>query len=198
MGEPGEQPIRVIRLVALALACTLAAACTLAVAGCGGSSSSSTLTHVGTVSGRDGGFTTIIPTGFVNGLAALSGGPITLQYAALAPKTDGFRANINVVREPSRGLNDAGTVAEHELVGLKAVAPQAHGFSAIRKLTLDGSPARGVDYVNRPVGGPPLRQYQVFALHGDKIYTVTYTALSSRYGTSLAAMQQVLAAWRWK
>src|SRR5690242_4049473 len=104
--------IRVLRLPAMVCAVTVG----LAVAGCGGSSKSGSTTTAssatgaasGTVSGRDGGFTTVIPTGFVNGLAALSGGPITLQYAALAPRVDGFRPNINVVRESAHGLSDAG------------------------------------------------------------------------------------------
>jgi hypothetical protein len=196
------QQIRVLRLPAIVCAVTVG----LALAGCGSSSksgsttttSSATSAASGTVSGRDGGFTTVIPRGFVNGLAALSGGPITLQYAALAPRVDGFRANINVVREPAHGLSDAGAIANREITGVKAVATQAHGFSAVRTLTLDGASARGVDYFNRPTGGPLLHQYQVFALHGNMVYTVTYTALSSRYQATLPGMQQVLAAWRWK
>jgi hypothetical protein len=201
------QRIRVLRLPAIVCAVTVTVG--VALAGCGGSSgdsksgstttsSSTTGAASGTVSGHDGGFTTVIPRGFVNGLAALSGGPLTLQYAALAPRVDGFRPNINVVRESAHGLSDAGSIANREITGVKTVAPQAHGFSAVRTLTLDGAPARGVDYLNRPTGGPPLHQYQVFALHANMVYTVTYTALSSRYQTTLAGMQQVLAAWRWK
>ncbi len=193
-GPPHRHRIRITRL--LVLVCALAVAAT----GCGGNASSSSTTHApsGGVAGRDGGFTTVIPAGFVNGLAALSGGPVTLQYVALAPKVEGFRANINVVREPAHGLGDVGTVAEREIVGVKTVAPRAHRFSTIRTLTLDRAAARGVDYLNRPAGGPPLHQYQVYALHNNLAYTVTYTALSSRYRSSLPAMQQVLAAWRWK
>lgn len=174
--------------------------CLLALVGCGGSSHSSSSSHAvpGSVTGRDGGFTTVIPSGFVNGLAALTGGPITLQYVAVGPKVGGFRTNVNVVREPAHGLSDPDVVVRRELVGLKTAAPQAHAFSAIRKLTLDRAPARGVDYLNRPANGPQLHQYQVFAVHGDLIYTVTYTALQARYAASLPAMQQVLAGWRWK
>lgn len=187
-----------VRVIAIALLVLVA----LGGAGCGGGSSSSSSTTsgpapAGSVPGRDGTFTTVIPSGFTNGSAALAGGPITLLYAALAPKVDGFHANINVVGESSQGLSDAEVVAEQELKNLKAAAPHTHAFSAIRPTTLDGSPARSVDYLNS-VGTRAIHQRQVFAIHHNRIYTVTYTALRSRYAASLPAMQQVLSGWRWK
>jgi hypothetical protein len=174
----------------------------LAVAGCGGGSSSSSSTTsrpapAGSVPGRDGTFTTIIPAGFVNGSSALAGAPATLLYAAVAPKVDGFHSNINVVGEASQGLSDAQVVAQQEIKNLKSAAPHTHAFSAIRPATLDGAPARSVDYLNA-VGQRAIHQLQVFAVHKNRIYTVTYTALSARYASSLPAMQQVLAGWRWK
>ena len=187
-----------VRVIAIALLVLVA----LGGAGCGGGSSSSSSTTsgpapAGSVPGRDGTFTTVIPSGFTNGSAALAGGPITLLYAALAPKVDGFHANINVVGESSQGLSDAEVVAEQELKNLKTAAPHTHAFSAIRPTTLDGSPARSVDYLNS-VGTRAIHQLQVFAIHHSRIYTVTYTALRSRYAASLPAMQQVLSGWRWK
>ena len=187
-----------VRVIAIALLVLVA----LGGAGCGGGSSSSSSTTsgpapAGSVPGRDGTFTTVIPSGFTNGSAALAGGPITLLYAALAPKVDGFHANINVVGESSQGLSDAEVVAEQELKNLKTAAPHTHAFSAIRPTTLDGSPARSVDYLNS-VGTRAIHQLQVFAIHRNRIYTVTYTALRSRYAASLPAMQQVLSGWRWK
>lgn len=199
------------RLAATAGAFVVGFVVALVLAACGGSSSSSTSstssaqsaatatdTPAGSVTGRDGAFTTIIPPGFVNGAASLGNGPINLLYAALGPKSDAFRPNINVVRESSRGLTDPDTVAHREIVGLKAVAPQAHGFSALRTVNLDGAPGRSVDYLNGPIAGHEVHQLQVFAIHGNSIYTVTYTGLSSRYTATLPAMTQVLAAWRWK
>ena len=176
----------------------------LAVVGCGASSSSSSSstttsrpTPAGSVPGRDRTFTTVIPAGFSNGSAALASGPITLLYAALAPKVEGFHSNINVVGESSQGLTDPNVVARQELKSLKAAAPHAHAFSAISPVTLDGAPARSVDYLNS-VGTQAIHQRQVFSIHNNRIYTVTYTALRSRYAASLPAMQQVLAEWRWK
>lgn len=186
------------------LAATGAIVVALVGAACGGSSGSSsststaTNTPAGTVTGRDGGFTTIIPPGFVNGAAALGSGPINLLYAALGPSDSGFRPNINVVREPSRGLTDPDTVAHREIIGLKAVAPHAHGFTALRSVKLDGAPGRSVGYLNAPSTGQAVHQLQVFAIHGRWIYTVTYTALSSSYAGTLPALTKVLAAWRWK
>ncbi len=168
----------------------------LALTACGGGSRSSSATSAAQHGSAGAGFTTVIPAGFSDRTAALSAGPVNLLYAAVAPKADGFRSNINVVRESSGGLTDADTVVQRELVGLKS-ATRAHAFSAIRKLTLDGAPARGVDYLNAPTGPSVLHQYQVFALHGNWIYTVTYTALPSHYAASLPAMRQVLAGWRW-
>ncbi len=173
-----------------------------AVAGCGGGSSTSSSTvsrpaPAGSIASRDGTFTTIIPAGFANGSFALAGAPATVLYAAVAPKVDGFHSNINVVGEGSQGLGDAQVVAQQEIKSLKSSAPHTHAFSAIRPATLDGGPARSVDYLNA-VGQRAIHQLQVFAVHKNRIYTVTYTALSARYALSLPAMQQVLAGWRWK
>jgi hypothetical protein len=180
MEAPRRQLIQLTRRAGIGgggaptLTLTLALALTPAVAGCGGSSSSTSTTAApaGSVAGRDGGFTTVIPTGFVNGLAALLGGPITLQYAALAPKTDGLRANINV-------------------------APQARGFSAIDKLTLDGAaaPGRLPEPSGRRAAAAPVpgrRPARRQDLHGDL------------HGAQLPLRrlapgdEQVLAGWRWK
>ena len=122
----------------------------LEAVGCGGSASSSSSTTwrpapAGSVPGQGGTFTIVIPAGFSNGSAALASGPITLLYAALAPKVDRFHSNINVVGESTQGLSDASVVAHQELNSLKAAAPHAHAFSAIRPVTLDGAPARSVD-----------------------------------------------------
>jgi hypothetical protein len=202
MGVPLRASSAAIRSPVRVMAVALLVLVALAGAGCGGGSSSSSSTTSGpapsgSVPGRDGTFTTVIPSGFTNGSAALAGGPITLLYAALAPKVNGFHANINVVGESSQGLSDAQVVAEQELKNLKTAAPHPHAFSAIRPTTLDGSPARSVDYLN-VVGTRAIHQLQVFAIHKHRIYTVTYTALRSRYAASLPAMQQVLSGWRWK
>jgi hypothetical protein len=178
----------------------------LALCGCGGSSNSasttsssaaSTATRSGSVGSRDGSFTTVIPSGFADASAALAGGPVNILYAAVRPVVNGFRTNINVVRESSHGITDVDTAARRELAGLRRAAPAARSFSSLRALTLGGAPARGIDYVNRPQGRL-LHQSQAFVIHGNWIYIVTYTALPSDYGKSLGAWRTVLANWRWR
>jgi len=64
-------------------------------------------------------------------------------------------------------------------------------------VTLDGAPGSSVDYLNA-VGTRVIHQGQVFSIDKNRIYTVTYAALRSRYAATLPAMQQMLDGWRWK
>jgi hypothetical protein len=187
---------------ALAIAISVA----VLVAGCGGGSSKSgssrtttSTTAAGqTVVSRDKTFATVTPHGFKDATNSAQGSALRVQYLAIGPISHGFATNINVVREPSRGLIDADTIATFELTAIKRIERKAHSFSQLQPVTVGGLPARSVDYLNTPGGSRELHQRQVFVRHGNAIYTVTYTALPGSYAASAGAMDEVLKNWSWR
>src|SRR5262249_8306873 len=114
------------------------------------------------------------------------------------PRSRGFAININVVREPSRGMTNPAAIASFELNAIRRIERRAHAFSTLQPLTVDGAPARSVDYLNVPTGTRELRQRQVFVKHDGSIYTITYTALPATYAASAGAMDEVLGNWTWR
>jgi hypothetical protein len=202
--------MRARRLAALILSAS-------AVAGCGSrttllrtsSSSSSTTSQAatttsgtattappGTVKSADGRFATVIPEGFANALGSVQA-TIKIQYLAAAPSHNGFATNINVVAEPAGSQTSIDTIAGLEIAGVKRAEPQAHDFSQIQSLTVDGQPARAIDYLSLPDKHRLLHQYQVFVAKNGTIYTITYSALPSTYDDNLAAAKQVTDGWHW-
>ena len=205
------------------LAALILILCASAIAGCGGttllgtnSSSSSSSTGAqssasaggtattsttapapaGTVKSADGHFATVIPDGFVNALGSVQAS-IKIQYLAAAPSHDGFSTNINVVAEPSGAQPSIDTIADSEIAGVKRAEPQAHNFSQLQSLTVDGQSARAIDYLSLPDKRRLLHQYQVFVAKSGTIYTITYSALPSDYDGNLAAVKQVTDGWHW-
>jgi hypothetical protein len=151
----------------------------------------------GTVKSADGRFATVIPPGFVNALSRVRGGPINIEYLAVGPRHDSFATNINVVHEPSAGQTSVDTVTGREIAGIKRLEPQAHQFSQVQSLTVDGQPARAIDYLSLPDKHRLLHQYQVFVVKDGTIYTITYSARPSSYGDNLASVKQVTDGWHW-
>jgi hypothetical protein len=117
-------------------------------------------------------------------------------FLAVGPRIDNETINVNVIREQARGENDVDHVADLEVSGIRNLISQAHGFSAVRRLTVGGSSARSVDYLGSP-GGHRLHLRQVFVLHQGWIYTITYTALPNTYQAHAGSMDQVLEGWTW-
>lgn len=151
----------------------------------------------GTVKSADGQFATVIPDGFANALSRVQSSPINIQYLAVGPRHDGFATNINVVHEPSHGQTSIDTITNLEISGIKRLEPQAHQFSQVQSLTVDGQPARAIDYLSMPDKRRLLHQYQVFVAKSGTIYTITYSALPSAYSDNLASVKQVTDGWHW-
>ena len=139
----------------------------------------------------------MIPEGFVNALSQVKAGPINIQYLAVGPRHNGFATNINVVHEPSHGQTSIDTITGLEIAGIKRLEPQAHQFSQVQSLTVDGQPARAIDYLSLPDKHRLLHQYQVFVVKDGTIYTITYSALPSSYSDNLASVKQVTDGWHW-
>lgn len=159
--------------------------------------STTTAAPSGTVKSADGQFATVIPSGFVNALSRVRASPINIQYLAVGPRHDGFATNINVVHEPSHGQTSINTITNLEIAGIKRLEPQAHQFSQVQSLTVDGQPARAIDYLSMPDKRRLLHQYQVFVAKGGTIYTITYSALPTTYSDNLASVKQVTDGWHW-
>ena len=169
-------------------------------AAAGGSATTATTTTAppGTVKSADGRFATVIPEGFVERVESASRrGPINIQYLAVGPRHNGFATNINVVHEPSHGQTSIDTITGLEIAGIKRLEPQAHQFSQVQSLTVDGQPARAIDYLSLPDKHRLLHQYQVFVVKDGTIYTITYSALPSSYSDNLASVKQVTDGWHW-
>ena len=164
----------------------------------GGTATTSTTTTApaGTVKSADGKFATVVPDGFANALGSVQA-TIKIQYLAAAPSHDGFATNINVVAEPSGAQTSIDKITGLEVAGVKRAEPQAHDFSQIQSLTVDGQPARAIDYLSLPDKHRLLHQYQVFVAKSGTIYTITYSALPSDYDGNLAAVKQVTDGWHW-
>jgi hypothetical protein len=156
----------------------------------------STTAPPGTVKSADGQFATVIPSGFANALGSVQA-TIKIQYLAAAPSHDGFATNINVVAEAAGSQTSIDKITGLELAGVKRAEPQAHDFSQIQSLTVDGQPARAIDYLSLPDKHRLLHQYQVFVAKSGTIYTITYSALPSAYDDNLAAVKQVTDGWHW-
>jgi hypothetical protein len=159
--------------------------------------STTTTAPSGTVKSADGKFATVIPTGFVNALSRVRSSPLNIQYLAVGPRQDGFATNINVVDEPSHGQTSIDTITNLEIAGIKRLEPQAHQFSQVQSLTVDGQPASAIDYLSMPDKRRLLHQYQVFVAKSGTIYTITYSALPSTYSDNLASVKQVTDGWHW-
>ena len=155
-------------------------AAALLLSACGGGSGSSSTSQTSTAStagaqaAKAGGgyFTTVIPAGFSDATASLSTSVFRVLYDAAAAPVNGFSTNINVVREQAPS-GDIASDTVRELTTLKRAEPGAYGFSTVSSMTVDGSPAREVDYLSR-IGGHLLHLRQVFVLHAGAMYTITY------------------------
>lgn len=181
----------------------------LALAGCGGSSkssshSSSTASTSSTpaashrVSGRDGGFSTVIPTGFTDSTStATANNPSSnIQLAVTSPPANGFATNLNVIRSPSPDT-DVSTLTDEELAQVRKGVPSAHGFSKVSSTTVAGQQARVLDYLAAPVNKVLLHIRQVIVIDNSYAYTITYSALPSAYSSELGALNQMVGSWQW-
>jgi hypothetical protein len=149
-----------------------------------------------TVNGSSGAFETVLPNGWANDTASYSEGAAKLDLLIAAPSSGGFAVNINVVRHRTTTTNVA-AVAESQLAYLKHHI-QAHAFSTLQTLSIDGATARSFDYLTSTSAGTSLHQLQVYVIHDGSAYAITYSALSSgQYRGSLPVLHQVLAGWRW-
>jgi hypothetical protein len=148
------------------------------------------------VKSADGRFATVVPSGFADTTKNAHGVNANILYQAIGPRRDGFTTNINVVRVRSQGKSDIDKITSIQIAAIKRFEANAHQFSQVQSLTVDGEPARSIDYLGQP-RDRTLHQLQVFVARGPWLYAITYSALPTDYGDDVSAMQQVTSGWHW-
>jgi hypothetical protein len=145
------------------------------------------------------GYSFVPPDGWRDASQFFEGSAIKVDTAYAESEAEGgFATNVNVIRETPQGLEadrfDA--YVEEFRKQASALATDA-GLSAIEELELDGEPARTWDYESRQRPQARLRQQQVVALHGDGLYTITWSARGDAFEESQADLDRLLDSWRW-
>ena len=122
--------------------------------------------------------------------------PIKFDRVFATGFAEGFRTNVNVIRERRPGqltLDEVARVSGRQLRS----AYGATDLGKPRKLRLGEEDARAYAY-SVATQGKKLRGEQVIAFRGERIFYVTFTALRSVYGDRHGEFEQILGSWSWK
>ena len=119
------------------------------------------------------------------------------SFVFQGPVTDGFAADVNVVRQP-RGSGDPPLDQLVELVaGQVSAQLDATRLGGRRVLALDGERAVAYDY-RYQADGRRLRARQLAVLHGGSVVFVNFTTTERVFARDLRALDQMVASWRWR
>ena len=124
---------------------------------------------------------------------------------------DGFAVNVNVLRERVPGGMTASEYAELNIATLRNPSAAGYppelaerieeldvrGLSRPRELELGGAGAMTWDY-STTQGGRDLRQRQMVVVTDGAGYTITLTALPSKFEDGTEALDEVVESWSWK
>ena len=121
--------------------------------------------------------------------------PIRFDRVFATGPSGGFRTNVNVIRE---GLPENATLEQIVQVSRKQVraAYQPTTMEPAKPAKLGDEEARSYSY-SLDADDKKLRGRQVIALHGERIFYVTFTALESAYGKRHPEFEQILDSWAW-
>lgn len=159
----------------------------------GGPSAPSGGSSAGRVAAPDGSFSVVVPAGWHEDRAFAQKYQLAEVY--LGPSTNGFAANVNVVREAAGSLS-LNQYLQQALTKLRRQLA-VRNLSSPRSTTVDGEPALTYTFDDTQ-SGYSLRQAQVVVLHAGSAYVVTYTAVSGApYVTSAPAVRAIKDSWRW-
>lgn len=177
-----------------------AASSTVAASDSASTGTASSPAHAGSgeaVSAAHGGFSTILPRGFTNGLTNEETAK-GVEYRAVGPRVHDFATNVIVYRAASGG-SDVAALAKRALRNLStrpSYLPRARGISSLHALSIDGEPALAVVY--HLSGRTTTYRRQVFVVHGEWAYEISDNASAAGYVTSLGVLDKVLRNWRWQ
>ena len=110
-------------------------------------------------------------------------------------KTQGFRPNVVVTREPKGRYEKVDAYAKDQLTAQKRTA-EMKNLTVVHEesITVSGSPAlqRNVTFVVEQQSAT-VQQLQVFVLHGAWIYTLTFSTLPAHFNEQRKAFDAVVA-----
>jgi hypothetical protein len=152
----------------------------------------------GEVVALHGGFRTVIPHGYKNGLAVGGAETSGIEYRVIGPRVGGKSVNLIVFRG-SAGNGDLAALARRamrQLAQRPAFLPKARRLSALQKLAIAGAPALALDY--QLVARRTSDRRQLFVIHGGWAYEISDAAAPSQYGASLHALDELISNWRWQ
>lgn len=180
----------------------------LAAAGCGDEGDEAQVV-------RGDGYQYELPEGWTNrsddeGASGLDLGGFSPDTLVTDAPAEGFATNVNVVLESSL-TDDVGAEVYADAIRQSVADPASLGgevaetierlnprdIAPKRRLDLDGDAAYGFDYTGNR-GRRVLRFRQVATVHDTTGYTITYTALRSRFRAGLDDLERLLDTWRWR
>ncbi len=149
------------------------------------------------VSAAHDGFSTIIPSGYTNGLTAESVAK-SIEYEAVGHRVNGSATRLTVYRGAADGESVAviANRALRELRNRPTYLPRALGISSLHALSVDGAPALAVVY--QLVRHKRNYRRQLFVVHDGWAYEINDAASPARYAESLRALDEVIRGWRWQ
>lgn len=149
------------------------------------------------VSATHGGFRTIIPSGYRNGLTTGAGDAAEDEYLAIGPRTNGFATSLTVLREATsaRDLSDLASGAMQHLSQRPAFLPKVRHISSLRPLVINGEPAFAVDY--QVMGRKLTYRRDVFVIDGAWAYQISDLTVPAQYAASVRLLNDVIRSWRW-
>lgn len=170
----------------------------VALVGCGSSEESSkdakeTDTKSAAIKGE--GFTFGLPKNWEDITASVKEGQPALDVAVAAPTKDtDFRTNVNVIKpQPAT----AGTIEQYaDQAGQELTGFTKTPVEPADDRTIDGEKAKG-QISTYDQNGTELSILQYFVLHNEKIYLMTLTVAKPDEAAGKAALESVLASWKW-
>jgi DcrB-like protein len=122
--------------------------------------------------------------------------PIRFDRVFATRYEDGFRTNVNVIRErkpANLSLEQVAQVSQRQVRN----AYGATDLTPARASRLGDEDARAYTY-SLEAQGKSLRGEQVIAIRDDRIFYVTFTALRTAYDGRHPQFEDILGSWSWK
>lgn len=122
----------------------------------------------------------------------------TAVVTLAGPITNRFATNINLVVQPSGGATTLPAQLPQQIVaGLSARLP---GYKSLgnARIKVAGADALRLDAAfQQPPANTPIRNRQVYALHGGRVYVFTFSSSAASFARDVPAFDRLLKTVRW-
>jgi hypothetical protein len=146
----------------------------------------------------NGGFLTIIPSGYRDGPTSGQAAQGEVEYVAIGRKVKGFGTSMTIFRAAA-GSSDLAAITSRAVSQLSkrpAFLPKLQRISSQQALRIDGEPAIAIAY--ELSGRRRTFRRQIFVVRSGWAYEISDQADPSRYAESLRALDEVIRHWRWQ